>query len=135
MKVLDKAKAFGQGFLARAALAEQLKDEDPAKSLLAWMRTAVDNFLSDSGGPQNAVEGWDVFSGWIEKHCEQHAFDPTRPAEQVLQRIASCAESGLCQNDRSRSVTDLRVVEPWIDEFFAYEEVPCLSGSHPRSEA
>ena len=124
MKVLATAKDFGQGFLAHAALAERLKDEDPAKTLLAWMRTAVDNFLHDSGGPQNAVEGWDVFSGWIEKHREQHAFDPTRPAEQVLQRIASCAERGVCQNDCSRPVTELRVVEPWIDEFFAYEEVP-----------
>ena len=124
MKVLATAKDFGQGFLARASLAERLKNEDPAKSLLAWMRTAVDNFLSDSGGPQNAVEGWDVFLGWIKKHREQHALDLTRPAEQVLQRIANHAERSLCQNDHSHSVTDLRVVEPWIDEFFTYEEVP-----------
>jgi hypothetical protein len=123
---LETAKAFGQGFLSRAKLAERLKEEDPAKALLAWIGTAVDTFLADSGGPQNAIEGWDVFSDWIEKHREreQANLDLARPAEQVLQRIADVAEERLRQNDRSQPVTELRLVEPWIDEFFFTWETP-----------
>jgi hypothetical protein len=121
VKTLETAKAFGQGFFNRAALAEYLEDEDPAKALLAWIRTAVDTFMGDSGGPQNAVEGWDVFSGWIKKHRGQPDLDLTRAAEQVLRRIADLAETRLHQADRSRPVTELRIVEPWIDEFFARE--------------
>jgi hypothetical protein len=115
------AKTFGQGFLSRAKLAERLKEEDSAKALLAWLGTAVDTFLGDSGGPQNAIEGWDVFSSWIKKHREQPDLDLTQPAEQVLQRIAGIAEESLRQNDRTQPVTALRVVEPWIDEFFTWE--------------
>jgi hypothetical protein len=109
---------FGQGFFNRAKLAEALEGEDPAKALLAYIRTAVDAFLADSGGPQNAVEGWEVFARWIKKHREQPDLDLTRPVEQVLQRIAVVAAENLRQNDRSEPVTELRVVEPWIDEFF-----------------
>lgn len=123
MTTFEKAKAFGQGFLARASLAEYLKDGDPAKVLLVWIRTAVDNFLDDPEGPQKAVEGWNVVSGWIKKHREQPDHDLTRPAEQVLQRITTHAEERLRQNDRSQSVTELRIVEPWIEAFFTHEEI------------
>ena len=121
MKTLETAKEFGQGFFSRAALAKYLEETDPAKALLAWIRTAVDTFLGDSGGPKNAIEGCDVFSAWIKKHRELPDLDLTRPAEQVLQRVAILAEENLRQNDRSRPITELRVVEPWIDEFFTRE--------------
>lgn len=123
MNMLGTAKEFGQGFLARAKLAERFQNEDPAKALLAWIATAIDNFLADSAGPTNAVEGWNVFLGWIEKHRQQPDLDLTRAAEQLLLRITSLAKERLHENDRSRPVTDLRVVEPWIDAFFAREGI------------
>ena len=115
---LEAVKSFGSGFSGRGALAEYLADEDPAKALLAYMRTAVDAFLADSGGPQNAFEGWEVFARWIQQHGKRHARDLKQPAEQVLQRVVVHAEQCLSRNDRERPVTDLRVVEPWIDTFF-----------------
>jgi len=114
-----KLKSFGSRLFGRAALAEYLKGEDPAKALLAYMRTAVDAFLVDPGGPRNAVEGWEVFARWIKSHRETHDCDLIQPAELVLLHIAVHAEKCLYQRDLARPVTDLRVVEPWIDEFFA----------------
>lgn len=117
-------KLFGPGFSGRVALAEHLKDEDPATALLAYMRTAVDAFLADSGGPENAIEGWQVFERWVTAHCEKQGreLDPAQPAELVLRRILACSRECLHQDDRSRPVTDLRVVEAWIDEVLAGAE-------------
>lgn len=102
-------------FWSRARLAEDLKDEDPAEALLVWIRTAVDTFEVDSGGPRNAVEGWRVFASWIAAHRERNAVDLTLPAEQLLQRIADAAAVALARDNCERSVDDLRVVESWID--------------------
>lgn len=107
------------GFWSRARLAENLKDADPAEALLVWIRLAVDTFEVDSGGPRNAVEGWDVFAGWIAAHRERHAVDSTHSAEQLLQRIADAAAAALARDNRERPISDLRVVEPWIDAYSA----------------
>lgn len=118
MTMLETAKMFGQGFFNRATLAERLENEDPARALLAWIRTAVDAFLGDSGGPANAAEGWEVFSCWIKNYSDKHGFDRTRAADQLLQRISTHAEKSRCQCDPALPVTELRIVEPWIEEFF-----------------
>jgi len=109
------------GFWSRANLAERLKDEDPAKALLVWMYTAVDTFEIDSGGPRNAVEGWEVFASWIVAYRERNTFDPTRPAEQLIQRIEAVAAAALARGNRERPIEDLRVVEPWIDAYLDAE--------------
>jgi hypothetical protein len=105
------------GFWSRASLAEDLKDEDPARALLVWIRTAVDTFEGDSGGPQSAVEGWEVFARWIASHRERNTVDSTHPAEQLLQRIADAAATAITRHNRERPIDDLRVVEPWIDAY------------------
>lgn len=105
------------GFWSRARLAKDLKDTDPAEALLVWIRSAVDTFEVDSGGPRNAVEGWRVFASWIEAHRERHTVDPTCSAEQLLQRIADAAAAALARDNHERPISDLRVVEPWIDDY------------------
>jgi hypothetical protein len=125
---LDTVKRFGSGLSGRAALAEYLASEDPAMALLAYMRTAVDAFLTDSGGPQNAVEGWEVFARWIKQHDEHHGHDRHAAASLLLRHIAVHAEECLRQDDRSRPVTDLRVVEPWIDEVLGKDVNPSTCG-------
>jgi hypothetical protein len=109
------------GFWSRAKLAEDLKDEDPARALLVWIRTAVDTFEIDSGGPQNAMEGWEVFARWIAAHRESNTVDSSTPAEQLLQRIADAAATAIARYNRERPIDDLRVVEPWIDDYLNKE--------------
>jgi len=122
-KTLETAKTFGPGLAGRAALVEYLKGVDPAKALLVWIRTAVDTFLRDTGAVQNAVEGWDVFLGWVKGHRGRPDLNLESPAERVLQRITARAEEEIRQAALSRPVADLRVVEPWIDEFFTHESL------------